>query len=71
MTLEQLHELWSADATVDRTELGEEAIKIPQLHSKYFKLYSQERLTLRKLVERSKSLQLDLWAYYQGQMDFE
>ena len=71
MTLDELHKIWSADATVDRTELGEEAIKIPQLHSKYFKLYSQERLTLRKLVEGSKSLQLNLWSYYQGKLDYE
>ena len=71
MTLEQLHKTWSADATVDRTELGEEAIKIPQLHSKYFKLYSQERLTLRKLLEESKSLQLDLHSYFQGSLDYE
>jgi|TARA_B110000858_G_scaffold195494_1_gene252047 hypothetical protein len=71
MTLDELHKIWSADATVDRTELGEEAIKIPQLHSKYFKLFSSERLTLRKLVEGSKSLQLNLWSYYQGKLDYE
>lgn len=71
MTLEQIQELWSNDSKVDRTELGEEAIKIPQLHSKYYKLYSQERLTLRKLTEESKSLQLDLWSYYQGSLDYE
>lgn len=71
MTLEQIQELWSSDSIVDRTELGEEAVKIPQLHSKYYKLYSQERLTLRKLTEESKSLQLDLWSYYQGSLDYE
>ena len=71
MTLEQIQELWSSDSIVDRTELGEEAVKIPQLHSKYYKLYSQERLTLRKLVEESKSLQLDLWSYYQGSLDYD
>jgi len=49
MTLEQIQELWSKDAPVDRTELGEEAIKIPQLHSKYFKIYSTERLILKKM----------------------
>lgn len=71
MTLEQIQELWSKDSPVDRTELGEEAIKIPQLHSKYFKIYSTERLILKKLEFESKALYKDLWEYYQGQMDYE
>ena len=36
MTLEEIQNLWSKDSKVDRTELGEEAIRIPQIHSKYF-----------------------------------
>ena len=54
MTLDELLENWKADSEIDRTELGNEAIKIPQLHSKYFKFYSTERLTLRKLEEEAK-----------------
>ena len=69
MTLDELNNLWSADAQIDRTELGDEAIRIPQLHSKYFKLYSQERLSLRKSVEASKSLLRDLNFYYLGSLD--
>jgi hypothetical protein len=71
MMLDELHDLWSADAQIDRTELGDEAIRIPQLHSKYFKLYSQERLSLRKSVEASKSLLRDLTFYYLGSLDRE
>lgn len=71
MTLEQIQELWSKDAPVDRTELGEEAIKIPQLHSKYFKIYSTERLILKKMELESKQMWKDLWSYYQGHMDYE
>ena len=71
MTLDQLNDEWSKDSQIDRTELGDEAIRIPQLHSKYFKLYSQERLTLRKSVEASKSLLRDLNFYYLGSLDME
>lgn len=71
MTLEQIQELWSKDAPVDRTELGDEAIKIPQLHSKYFKIYSTERLILKKMELESKQMWKDLWSYYQGHMDYE
>lgn len=71
MTLEEIQALWSKDAKIDRVELGEEAIKIPQIHSKYFKIYSTERLTLKKMQEDSKQLWKDLWDYYQGNFDYE
>ena len=57
MKLEDIQTFWEKDSQVDRTELGEEALKIPQLHSKYFKIYSQERLTLRKLEADMKQHQ--------------
>ena len=71
MTLEEIQTAWSKDAPVDRTELGNEATRIPQLHSKYFKIYSTERLVLKKLQEQSKQLWKDLWEYYQGNFDYE
>ena len=71
MTLDELNNEWSKDSQIDRTELGDEAIRIPQLHSKYFKLYSQERLTLRKSLEAAKSLLRDLTFYYLGSLDRE
>jgi hypothetical protein len=71
MTLEQIQELWSKDSIIDRTELGNEAIKIPQIHSTYFKIYSTERLILRQMEFKSKALYKDLWSYYQGHMDYE
>jgi len=71
MTLNEIQSLWSKDAEVDRTALGEEASKIPQLHSKYFKIFSTERLKLRQMELVSKQLYTDLWEYYQGNFDYE
>ena len=71
MTLQEIQTLWSKDAEVDRTALGEEASKIPQLHSKYFKIFSTERLKLRQMELVSKQLYTDLWEYYQGNFDYE
>jgi len=71
MTLEQIQELWSKDAPVDRTELGDEATKIPQLHAKYFKIFSTERLILKKMQLESKQLYKDLHEYFHGNMDYE
>ena len=40
MTLEELQADWEKDTVIDRSELGQEALKIPQLHSKYYKIFS-------------------------------
>ena len=71
MTLQEIQTLWSKDAEIDRTDLGEEASKIPQIHSKYFKIFSTERLKLRQMELVSKQLYTDLWEYYQGNFDYE
>lgn len=68
MTLEELFDVWAVDSKIDRTELGEESIKIPQLHHKYYKLFSIERLGMVKLQEDLRMLKKDLFEYYNGNM---
>ena len=69
MKFDELHQLWEKDSCIDRTELGEESLRIPQLHSKYFKLYSAERMTLRKLESELKVLYRLKFEYYSGTLD--
>lgn len=64
MTLEELQAEWDKDTQIDRTELGQEAIKIPQLHSKYYKIYSTSRLQLRKWEAEFKVLKLEKYEFY-------
>ena len=64
MKLDDYFYMWSQDSKIDRTELGEESIKIPQLHHKYYKHFSVERLTLTKLQEELKSLKKDKFEYF-------
>lgn len=71
MHLDDLFEEWRKDSDIDRSELGEEALKIPSLHSKYFKLFSTERLKLRKLEQEYKSLYKLKSEYYNGSLDYE
>ena len=54
MKLETIYEHWSSDSKIDRTELASESIKIPQLHAKYFKFYSEERLRLKQYESEYK-----------------
>lgn len=71
MKLEEIQQLWENDSNIDRTELGEASLRIPQLHSKYFKIFSQERLTLKKLQADYKLLYKDKYQYYNGTLDEE
>ena len=71
MTLDDIMALWSKDCDLDRTELGEESLKIPQLHSKYFNIFSKERLLLRKLEAEQRVLHNKKYEWFNGTMDID
>lgn len=64
MKLEAIYEEWNKDSEIDMTELGNEAIKIPKLHHKYFQVYSSEKLLLRKYEAEMKTLKLAKYEFY-------
>lgn len=64
MTLEEILESWENDCVVDKTELAEESLKIPGLHSKYLKILSTEKLKLKKLESDHKILKLEKYEFY-------
>lgn len=71
MNISELHDLWEQDSKFDRTELGEESLRIPILHSKYFKLYSEERKALRQWESAFKVLYKLKYEYYNGTISEE
>ena len=71
MNLNDYYDHWAKDSKIDRTELGEESIRIPQLHHKYYRYFAEERLKLTKLQEEYKSLKNDTHDYYSGEMEEE
>ena len=71
MTLDQIMEEWRLDATVDSTEVGIASLKIPELHSKYLKIYFDERRKLKALEFQSKDLSLKKYEYYNGKLSQE
>lgn len=64
MKLEDIFNLWEVDSKIDRTDISNEAAKIPQLHHKYFKIFSNERLLLRKYEAELKVLKLEKYEFY-------
>ena len=71
MKLDEIQSVWDNDSKLDRTELGEESLRIPQLHSKYFKIFSAERLQLRKMQSDHKKLFRDKYEWYNGSLSQE
>jgi hypothetical protein len=64
MKIEDIFELWRIDSQIDRTELGDESLKIPKLHHKYYQIYSTEKLLLRKYESEFKRLKLEKHEFY-------
>lgn len=71
MKLEDIISEWEKDSKIDNTELAEESLKIPQLHSKYYKMFINERLQIKKWKSEYKQLYKVKFEYYNGTIDDE
>lgn len=54
---------------MDKTELGEESLRVPLLHHKYYKLYVEEGLLFKRLEQEYKSMYKLKYEYYMGILD--
>ena len=64
MKFEDIFSSWEKDSVIDRTELGDESLKIPKLHHKYYSIYVGEKVILRKLESDMKKLKLEKYEFY-------
>lgn len=64
MKLEEILDLWDVDSEINRQDLSEEALKISKLHAKYYRIYVNERLILKKYEAELKTLKLDKTEFY-------
>jgi hypothetical protein len=68
MTLEDIMNMWSNDCKIDATNISHESANIPQLHNRYYSLYAQVGLRLRKLKTDYKQLFKLKTDYYKGDL---
>lgn len=64
MKLEDIFAEWDIDAQLDRTKLDIVALGLPQMHAKYIRYLSHERLLLRKYEADMKTLKFDKYDFY-------
>lgn len=69
MTIDEIFELWDVDSKIDRNDLGREAIDIPKLHNKYYRIYIQEKLKLIGQESELKQLSALRYDFYTGTID--
>ena len=71
MTLDEILAHWEKDSKIDRTDISDESLKVPEIHHKYLKMLSMESLTLKKLKQEYKNLYKIKWEYYLGVLDYD
>lgn len=64
MKIDDIFALWDVDSKIDRQELGDEALKISLLHNKYYKIFINEKLALKKYESEFKQLKLEKFEFY-------
>lgn len=64
MKLENIFQLWETDSIISRDNLDTESINCSKLHQKYHKIFTEERLILRKYETDLKRLRLDKFEFY-------
>ncbi len=69
MKLEDIHQLWDVDAEIDEHALHQESLKIPKLHAKYSKIYTNEAIRLHKMKNDLQALKSLKYDYYSGDLN--
>lgn len=71
MKLEEILDNWSTDCIIEPTLSNNESLKTTELHCKYLKIFTHEKLILKKLEAEFKQLFRDKHEYYTGSLDQE
>jgi len=71
MKFEDIQALWDQDSKINPVDLATESLRVPELHNKYYKIYTQERLLLNKWELELKVVYKEKYEYYMGIMDEE
>ena len=69
--LESLQKMWEEDSEIDKDNLHDESLKIPQLHAKYFDLYNTIFLLRKKAEQQRKNIRHERYEYFSGKADPE
>lgn len=69
MNLDEIQKMWNRDSEIDKDDLANESLKIPQLHAKYYELYNTVLLLRERSKETYDKLYLERYNYYTGRAE--
>ena len=71
MNLEKIQEMWEKDSRMDMDNLHDESLRTPQLHQKYYTLYTTIKLLKTKSSDSLAKTRLERYNYYSGKAPAE
>lgn len=64
MKIEAIMEEWEKDSDIDKTELGDAALKLAKLHHKYYRFLVNEKMIVKTYEADMHSLKLDKHEFF-------
>lgn len=71
MLLEEIEKEWSEDVIINPLKLDAESLRIPKLHSKYYKMLVHEKMVLIKLKNKLEEKEYILEQFYNKTLTVE
>lgn len=71
MNIDEIHVEWESDCDINLMNISEEARRVPKLHAKYSRFYTNEHTKLRRLRAEHNKLVALKRDYYLGEMSKE
>ena len=69
--LNGIQKMWEEDSKIDPDNLHTESLNIPVLHAKYFDLYNNILLLMKKAQQQRKNIRHERYEYFSGKADPE
>jgi len=68
MKLSDIQDQWKSDSKINQLELGNEAVRTPNLHAKYLTVLSNIKLQQRKAESDYNNMRRLKYRYYRGEL---
>lgn len=71
LDINAIQQMWKEDAKIDPDDLHNESLKIPELHAKYYEIFTNLLLLKKNCEENKKRIRHEKYEYYTGKAEAE
>lgn len=69
LDIQAIQEMWKEDSKLDPDDLHNESLRIPELHAKYYEIFTNLLLLKKKCEEDKKQIRHRKYEYYTGKAE--